>query len=79
MSSRLSTNGKNSRHETKSFPMYTTRVTNSGVSYLQKADTLTVSVFARLFLVLITPIANSFCSSCSVIFIRNSSLASSVC
>lgn len=45
----------------------------------QKEDTLAVSVLARLFFVLIIPIENSFPRSCSVIFIRNSSLASSVC
>lgn len=49
------------------------------VRYLQKEDTLAFSVFVRLFFVLMIPIPKSFSSSCSVIFIRNSSLASSVC
>lgn len=50
----------------------------STTAHRQKADTLAVSVLARLFLVLITPIVKSLASSCSVIFIRNSSLGSRV-
>ena len=48
------------------------------VTHRQKEDTLAVSVLAKLFFVLIIPIANSLDSSCSVIFIRNSSLGSRV-
>lgn len=48
-------------------------------THRQKEDTVEVSVFAKLFFVLIIPIENSLSSSCSVIFIRNSSLGSRVC
>lgn len=54
-------------------------VTALANAHLQKADTVTASDLARLVVVFVTPTENSFARNCSVIFIRNSSLGSSVC